>query len=502
MKNNNINNVVIVGGGTAGWMTALALASVFDREQISVTLIESDQIASVGVGEATIPEIAAYNDLVGIDENEFLSFTNGTFKLGIEFKNWGKEGDSYMHPFGTAGFKLSNIEFYHLWQRQFIAHADSDINDYSICHLAAKANKFGLPSSNPKSPLANLSYAYHFDATKYALFLRGYAEKRGVKRIEGKVINVELHSENGNISSISLENGTTITGDLFIDCSGFKALLIEGALQTGFDDWSHLLPCNNAVTIATKNTEDPIPYTQATAQTAGWQWRIPLQNRVGNGHVYCDKYISKEQAISTLLDNIKGETIGEVKHIQFTTGMRKRFWHKNCVAIGLSSGFMEPLESTSIHLIQASIFTLLNLFPADGIKKVEVDKYNQLLTDSLVSIRDFLILHYHANQRDDSDFWRDCRNMEIPDSLERKIKLYQSAGRIYREGSELFTVNGWLAVMHGQGLRAKNCHPIANNYPEDKLKQHLKVIKSTIEKTVSIMPSHMEYIKKHCAAKL
>jgi len=501
MKKSKIESVVIVGGGTAGWMTALALASVFDGEQISVTLVESDQIASVGVGEATIPEIAAYNDLVGIDENEFLSFTNGTFKLGIEFNDWGKKGDSYMHPFGTAGFQLDNIDFYHHWQRQYLNKGGADINDYSICYQAAKAKKFGKPSDNPNSPLANLSYAYHFDATKYAQFLRGYAEQRGVKRIEGKVTKVNLREQDGFINSITLEGNQQLVGDLFIDCSGFKALLIEGALKTGFDDWSHLLPCNNAVTIATKNTEEPIPYTQATAHSAGWQWRIPLQNRVGNGHVYCDKYMSKEQATTILLDNISGATMGEVKHIEFTTGMRKKFWHKNCVAIGLSCGFIEPLESTSIHLIQASIFTLLNLFPVDGIKRVEVDKYNQLLTDSFISIRDFIILHYHVNQRDDSDFWRNCRDMEIPESLKRKIKLYESAGRIYREGSELFTVNGWLAVMHGQGLRAKNCHPLANNYPEDKLEQHLSVIKNTIEQAVTLMPSHTDYIKKHGAAK-
>lgn len=514
MHNKPVTRVVIVGGGTAGWMTAIALSSLYSKEQVSVHLIESDDISTVGVGEATIPEIALFNDLVGIDENDFLRFTGGTFKLGIEFVNWGNIGEQYMHPFGASGIQLDSLQFYHHWQRLFLANKNTNINDYSICMHAAKAGKFKQPSTNPKSPLSGLSYAYHFDAIKYAKFLRGIAEQRGVKRTEGLVDKVNMRASDGYIESLvlngskqhdSLNKKALITGDLFIDCTGFRGLLIKEAMQIGFDDWSHLLPCDNAVTIATANTEEPIPYTRATAHAAGWQWRIPLQHRVGNGHVYSSKFMSEDEATAILLKNIKGIPLNAPRNIKFTTGMRQKFWHKNCVAIGLSCGFMEPLESTSIHLIQASIFKLMDLFPAGdisngGINEVEINKYNQLLTASFTSIRDFLILHYHATQRDDSPFWRYCKNMDIPTSLQEKIALYQSSGRIYRDSNELFTDDGWLSVMHGQGLRAGNNHPAANNRPLSVVKKQLQSIETVIKKTVERMPSHAEYIAQHCAA--
>ena len=499
MSNKKIR-VVIVGGGTAGWSTAAALSNVFRREHVPIHLIESDEIGTVGVGEATIPGIASFNKALGIDENEFLKFTKGTFKLGIEFVNWGKKGDSYIHPFGGYGTKLDNLQFYHHWQKHFVAGGKTDIYDYSICVQAAKLNRFSRPSENPKSPLYQINYAYHFDASLYAKLLSTYARRRGVIRTEGLVESVNLNSSDGYIQSIQLKSGQVIEADLFIDCTGFHGLMIEGALKTGYQDWSHLLPCDRAVVAPTISIEEPIPYTRATAQSAGWQWRIPLQHRVGNGHVYSSQYMSDDEAKNILLRNLQGDLLSEPRLIKFKTGMRKKFWNKNCVAIGLSSGFMEPLESTSIHLIQSSISQLIALFPAQGINQVEVDKYNQILTDEFVLIRDFLVLHYHATARDDSPFWNYVRQMKVSERLNQKLDLYRSCGRIYRDNSELFDEINWLAVLHGQGIRAESSHPAADVRPTEVVDRQLYAIKDLLGKAVNSMPTHQQYISKHCSA--
>ncbi len=492
--------VLIVGGGTAGWMTAAALSNTFNRKQVEITLVESDEISSIGVGEATIPEIAIYNDILGIDENEFLKFCGGTFKLGIEFNHWGKIGDSYMHPFGHYGTKLDVLQFYHYWQKNNHEYGEHDIEQYSICEQAAKRNKFAKPTNIPNSPLSQITYAFHFDASLYAQYLRKYSEDREVIRQEGFVESVNLEKTDGSIREIQLRSGAILTADLYIDCSGFNGLLIEQALNTGYDDWSHNLPCDRAVTVPTENTENPIPYTKATAHTAGWQWRIPLQHRVGNGHVYCSRYMSDDEATQILLDHIDGDTLSEPKKIRFKTGRRRKFWNKNCVAIGLSSGFMEPLESTSIHLIQSSISKLIALFPAHGFNQVEVDKYNQILSDEFEYIRDFLILHYHATERNDSPFWNYCRTMDIPPRLKEKMSLYRSSGRIFRDNFELFDETSWLAVMHGQGLKAKAHHPAADLRPHNVVDSQLQKIREVIQRAADSMPAHAEYIAKHCSA--
>ena len=493
-----ISKVVIVGGGTAGWMTAAALSNTLSS--IEIRLLESEQIGTVGVGEATIPEFAVFNDILGIDEDEMLRETGGTFKLGIEFVNWGKLGDKYFHPFGGYGRTLDALQFYHFWQRHYLAGGDSDISEYSICTQAARANKFMRPIDKPNSPLSQIDYAFHFDAGLYARYLRKYAEKRGVMRTEGMLEKVSLKQQTGDIAELTLQSGEVIAGDLFIDCTGSNALLIEGALKTGYEDWSHYLPCDRAVTVQTSNLVDPCPYTRSTAHSAGWQWRIPLQHRVGNGHVYSSRYMDDDTARQILLDNIEGEVLTEPRVIGFKTGKRKKFWNKNCVAIGLSSGFMEPLESTSIHLIQSSISKLISLFPATMPTQVEVAKYNQMLSDEFDYIRDFLILHYHVTEREDSPFWQSCKTMDIPERLAQKISLYESCGRLFRENFELFAEGSWLAVMHGQGLRARNSHPAAGKRPIDVVNKQLGMFRDVIHRSVAHMPTHHSFIAKHCGS--
>ena len=492
----SICKVVIVGGGTAGWMTAAALSNTLPH--LDIRLVESEQIGTVGVGEATIPEFAVFNDILGIDEDEMLRETGGTFKLGIEFVNWGKVGDCYFHPFGGYGQTLDALQFYHFWQRHYLAGGQSDISEYSICTQAAKASKFMRPIDKPNSPLSQIDYAFHFDAGLYAKYLRKYAEKRGVTRTEGMLDKVRLDPQSGLITDLALQSGETIGGDMFIDCTGSKALLIEGALNTGFEDWSHFLSCDSAVTVQTKNVSDPCPYTRSTAHEAGWQWRIPLQHRVGNGHVYASQYMEDETARQILLDNIEGELLNEPRVLRFKTGKRNKFWNKNCVAIGLSCGFMEPLESTSIHLIQSSISKLISLFPASRPTEVEVAKYNQMLSDEFDYIRDFLILHYHVTEREDSAFWQYCQSMTIPERLEQKISLYKSCGRLFRENFELFDEGSWLAVMHGQGLRARSSHPVAGKRPIEVVNKQLSMFRDVIQRSVQHMPSHRAFVAKHC----
>ena len=489
--NKKIINVVIAGGGTAGWMAAAALVKLIGKE-IKITLVESDDIGTIGVGEATIPPIRTFHKMLGIDEQEMMRATNATFKLGIGFENWGQKGDSYIHSFGVTGKECWAGEFHHFWLHSQRKGHQQPFGDYCYELQAALAGKFALNKQFP------INYAYHFDATLYAKFLRKFSEKLGVNRQQGKISQVIKNPGNGEISELVLLSGQRISGDLFIDCTGFKGLLIEQALHTGFDDWSHILPCDSAVAVQTTSVEAPRPYTRSIAHDSGWQWRIPLQNRVGNGLVFCSKYMSDDQAIQTLLDNIEGEMITEPRVIKFKTGRRRKGWNKNCVALGLASGFIEPLESTSIHLIMSGIIRLLRLFPFEGINQASVDEYNSKLDSELNAVRDFIVLHYKATQRVDSDFWNHCRTMEVPNSLSHKMELFEQSGRVFLDDGDIFRVDSWTQVMLGQNIMPKQYHMIANIMNDDELNRFLQGLSSSITKAVAQLPSHGEFIKQYC----
>jgi tryptophan 7-halogenase len=500
MSNEMLKEVVIVGGGTAGWMTAAALAKVL-RGKIRIRLIESDEIGIVGVGEATIPMIQLFNQAVGIDENEFMRRTQATFKLGIEFVDWWREGHSYMHGFGRFGQDLGTVTFDQYWQKLYQQGRAPDLERYSINRMASQHAKFMRAATNmTNSPLGEIVHAFHFDAGLYAKYLRTVAEAAGVLRTEGKIVDVRQRPEDGFIDAIVLANGESIGGDLFIDCSGFCGLLIEQALHTGYDDWTHWLPCDRAVAVPCESAGELLPYTRATARRAGWQWRIPLQHRTGNGHVYCSRYMSEDEATAILLANLDGRPIAEPRPLRFVTGKRRKLWNKNCVAVGLASGFMEPLESTSIHLIQSTIARLIGFFPDREFSEFDIDEFNRQCDFEFERIRDFLILHYKATERDDSPFWRDCSAMPIPQSLQRKMDLYRSRGRIVRESNELFAEMGWLQVMHGQGVRAQGYHPLVDLLSDDECLEHLQGIERVIGKCVDVMPRHAEFIAAECAA--
>jgi tryptophan 7-halogenase len=501
MESALIKKIVIVGGGTAGWMTAATFAKVL-KGKIEIELIESDEIGTVGVGEATIPMIQRFNAVLGIDENEFVRETMGSFKLGIEFVNWGKLGDRYIHGFGKIGQELWTVDFHQYWRKMAMQGRAKELGEYSITRMASKANKFMRPRTDVgSSPLADIAYAFHFDAGLYAKFLRRYAEKLGVKRTEGKIRNVTQRAHDGFIESVTLESGNTCGADLFIDCSGFRGLLIEETLKTGYENWSHYLPCDRALAVPCASVSPLTPYTRSTAHKAGWQWRIPLQHRTGNGHVYCSDFISDDEAAAVLLSNLDGTPLADPRPLKFVTGKRNKMWNKNCIAVGLSSGFMEPLESTSIHLIQATISQLIAFFPNKEFVQKDIDEFNAQATFQYESIRDFIILHYHANQRDDSPFWKRCREMPIPDSLKEKIELYKTSGRLFRFNNELFTEVGWLQVMHGQNINAERYHPLADLIDEKETDEYLESVREVIARCVELMPTHEQFIAEHCAAK-
>ncbi|MEL6568428.1 MAG: tryptophan halogenase family protein [Pseudomonadota bacterium] len=495
-----IRSVVIVGGGTAGWMSAAALSRYLPAGSCKITLIESEEIGTVGVGEATIPQIATFNKMLGIDEDAFVRATSGTFKLGIEFRDWGRLGERYFHPFGEYGFDLEGTEFHHFWLRQKAAGEPHGLDAYSLNASAAYSGRFMRPDGDPRSVLSKLGYAFHFDATLYAAFLRNYAEQKGVSRIEGRVTDVAQRSGDGHITSVTLSDGRSFTGDLFIDCTGFAGLLIEKTLQAGYDDWRQWLPMDRAVAIPSETVEAPKPYTIATAREAGWTWRIPLQLRTGNGHVYCSDFMDQETATKTLVSALDGAALAEPRHLRFVTGRRRSFWKANCVAIGLSAGFLEPLESTSIHMIQTGIAKLLALFPTQEINPVERDEYNRLLGTSFRHIRDFIILHYAATSRDDSAFWRRMSSMELPESLVHKMALMESSGRFFRYDDELFSVVSWLAVMEGQGHGPRAHNPIANGLSDTNIAASLENMRNLIAKTAGALPTHQQFIDRFCRA--
>ena len=489
----SVTRVVIAGGGTAGWMAAAAIARTMGR-MVEVTLVESEAIGTVGVGESTIPPLVTYNRLLGINEAEFMAATAATFKLGILFDGWHTADSRYFHSFGTTGRDHWAAGFQHYWLNGRTRGHDRPYDDYCTELVAALQGKFAhLPGDAT-------NYAYQLDSGRYATFLRKMAERDGTQRIEGRIAEVELDAETGDIAALRLDGDRRVTGDLFLDCTGFRALLIEGALHAGYDDWTHWLPCDAAIAVQTESVAPPAPYTRAMAHDAGWQWRIPLQHRVGNGIVYCSRYLDRDAALDRLLNNVEGAVRTEPNFLRFTTGARRKQWHRNCVAIGLSGGFMEPLESTSIHLIQRAVLRLLRLFPQGRVSLADIAEFNDQQLQDMEQIRDFLILHYKVTDRRDSPFWRQCAAMNIPATLQQKIDLFRQTGRVFRRNEELFGENSWVQVMLGQGIVPENHHPIAAKLSDHEIDRLLSMVRRQVADTVATMPLHGEYVARYCPA--
>lgn len=500
MTDTRIRDVVIVGGGTAGWMAAAALSKFLDNGYSRIRLIESDEIGTVGVGEATIPTIQTFNRMLGIDEDDFLRHTQGSFKLGIEFADWGRLGDRYFHPFGAFGQDMEGLSFHQFYLKLASIGACAELWQYSPGSVAAAAGRFARTAGDPASPFARPPYAFHFDAGLYARYLRRYAEAGEVERIEGRIVDVGLRAADGFVEAVTLDDGRRIEGELFIDCSGFRGLLIRDALGTGFDSWQHWLPCDRAVAVPTANVGEPAPYTSATARSAGWQWRIPLQHRTGNGYVYSSAHLSDDAAIAELRSGLAGELLADPRRLAFTAGRRRRFWNRNVVALGLAGGFLEPLESTSIHLIQTGIAKLLSLFPDRRFLAVEATEYDRLMTAAYDGVRDFIILHYHATERSDTPFWNAVRTMAVPDSLAAKLELFRAKGRFFRYDDELFSTASWIAVMLGQGVVPDGYDPVVDALDERSLAEALERMRQQIRRTVGEMPTHGAFLRQHCAA--
>ncbi len=488
------HKIVILGGGTSGWMSAAVLARFLNPKKYSIHLIESEQVGTVGVGEATLPPIRDINYLLGINEADFLAATHATFKLGIRFDQWGTRDSSYLHTFGVHGRQLDGIHFHHYWlQAKRVGLDIPEFADFSLASILAKRHQFRHPPP-PAVGQHTHSYAYHIDAVAYATFLRKCAEQNGVIRHEGIVKTVNIDKTNGDISSLELGDHSIHAANLFIDCSGFKALLIGDTLGVDYEDWSQWLPCNRAYAGPTSLMDSPPPYTVSTAQSAGWQWRIPLQNRMGNGLVFASDFISETAAETQFRANCEGELSSPMKKFQFTAGRRKSSWVKNCVSIGLSSGFLEPLESTSIHLAQAAIYKLIELLPEQGGDSIERDEFNRTMALEYERVRDFIILHYKLNRRDDSDFWRYCANMAIPESLTEKINLFENTGHVveYEQGS--FGEPSWLSVYLGQGLTPKQVHPLVSQLSHAELMSKLNGIVQELSSASIELSNHLMYL--------
>jgi tryptophan halogenase len=500
MTSTHVRTIVVAGGGTAGWMTAAALSKALGAGY-TIRLVESEQIGTIGVGEATIPHIREFNLALGIDEDAFLRATQGTFKLGVEFRNWGALGDRYIHGFGTVGQELDGLPFHHYWLRMAREGKASDLQAYSINTAAPPQEKFMRARLDmATSPLGHINHAFHFDAGLYARFLRSYSEQRGVQRIEGKVVRVLQREGDGFIEALQLESGEQVRGDLFIDCSGMRALLIGQTLGVGYEDYAHWLPNDRALAVACESSGQLAPVTRATAHSAGWQWRIPLQSRIGNGHVYSSKFMSDDEAAAILMANLEGKPLGEPRPISFRPGRRHKSWDRNCVAIGLAAGFFEPIESTTIHMIQTGIARLLSMFPRTGFEPADIAEYNAQTAAEYAANRDFIILHFKATTRTDSPFWNYCREMAIPDSLQHRLDLYRANGRIFRKNEELFGEISWLQVMHGQHVQARGYHPMADRRPSEEVGAFLADVERVVGKCVEAMPTHAAFIAAHCAA--
>ncbi|MGN6363148.1 tryptophan halogenase family protein [Asticcacaulis taihuensis] len=495
-RSENIEKICILGGGTAGWMTAAALSHKLKGLPIRIELVESDEIGTVGVGEATLPLIRNFNEALNIDEATFMRETEATFKLGIEFCNWGRSGDRYIHPFGDYGRPIDGLPFYQAWLRLRQLGDTSRLDEYAYSIIAAEHARFQRPSADHTAIDGGFGYAYQFDSSRYAQFLRRYAEARGVIRTEGKVAETQCDSESGFVRSLTLGNGKTAAADLFIDCSGFRGVLIEQALKTGYDDWSHWLPCNRAIAVPCESRGVFAPLTRATAREAGWQWRIPLQHRVGNGHVYCSSFISDDEATTQLLENLESPALAAPRQLFFTTGRRRKFWNRNVVAIGLSAGFLEPLESTSIHLIQEGITELLQLFPDKSFSTLDADEYNARMGLAFERVRDFLLLHYVANQREQGDLWLHFQNLKLPDSLDEKIKAWMTRGHIIAYQFGTFLPPSWLAVFLGQNLVPRGYDPRVRKIDDDQLRTEARRLRDAVQAAVERTPEHADFIRQ------
>jgi tryptophan halogenase len=492
---NRIKKIVVAGGGTAGWMAAALLAKTMGKV-LDITLVESEEIGTVGVGEATIPPLVTYLRLLKMKEQDFMAATQATFKLGISFENWKDVGEKYFHSFGTTGTDHWTAGFQHFWLKDRERGSNNDYGDYCLELVAALQGKFG------HLPKQGLNYAFHLDATLFARLLRKFSEALGVRRVEGKIKDVATDPESGFVTNLKMESGEVVEGDLFIDCTGFRGLLIEQTLKTGYEDWTHWLPCDSALALQTEAVIEPVPYTRAIAHSAGWQWRIPLQHRVGNGLVFSSQYMSEDKARDFLLKNIAGGHLGKPRLLKFTTGRRLKNWNRNVVALGLASGFVEPLESTSIHLIQQGMIRLMQLFPHEGIKQSDIDEYNKHSKTEIEYIRDFIILHYKLTNRQDTPFWRHCKNLEIPETLADRMRLFRETARVFRVREDLFKDNSWVQVMLGQGLMPEQFHQVTNVMSDDELTRFMQSIKSRVDNTVAKLPRHEAYVQQYCKASM
>ena len=494
-----LRTVTIVGGGTAGWMTAAMLSHLF--RSYTIRLIESEEIGIIGVGEATIPSIRTYNDMAGIDQVEMIRASQATFKLGIDFVDWRSGGDRYFHGFGRIGHDFMWLHPHQLWLGARQEGSAHHFDRYALNCVAGMQNKFCYPDPrNPASPIGGLDYAYQFDASLFARYLRGRAETNGVTRIEGKIVDVKLDGESGNVDHVVMEDGRTVDGDLFVDCSGMRALLIGQALGVGYEDWNHWLLNDRALAVPCERVEPLTPYTRVTARDHGWQWRIPLQHRTGNGHVYSSSHISDDEAASVLLANLDGKPLADPRPVRFRPGKRYRAWEKNVVAIGLSSGFLEPLESTSIHLIQTGILKLLGLFPHRGFAAADIAEYNRQHDFEFADVRDFIIAHYKVTEREHTPYWAYLKHMAVPDSLTERLELFASSGRFYkRAAAELFRVESWVQVLLGQGF-AMGQDPNAALVSADVRASFLTDIEEVTADVAAGMPDHAAFIDRHCKA--
>ncbi|MFS2316763.1 tryptophan halogenase family protein [Maricaulis sp. D1M11] len=499
MAHQPLRKIVVVGGGSAGWMAAAAIART-TQGNCAVELVESEAIGIVGVGEATIPPIRLFNEMLGISEAEFVRETQGSFKLGIQFVDWSRKGQSYFHPFGTHGRDFDRVALHHWWLKARSQGDETPFDEYAMGWHIARAGGFSPPAQDKRLVQSTFDYAYHFDTQLYGRFLRRYSEARGVVRTEGRVVEVEQQADSGHVAAVVLEDGRRVEGDFFIDCTGFFGLLIEGALKTGYEDWTHWLPCDRAVAVPCEAVGELMPYTRSTAREAGWQWRIPLQHRTGNGYVYSSRFIEDSQASDTLLSNLDGKPLADPRLLRFVTGRRKQFWNGNVVAIGLSAGFMEPLESTSLHLIQTGISRFLTLFPARDQYALAAAEYNRITAEEYERIRDFIILHYHATTRDDSELWRYVSTMSIPDTLAYKMAHFRENGRLVSEGPELFLNPSWLAVYLGQEIHPQSWEPLLDHRTDVDAPARLAGLRRVMGEALAPVPSHQAYIDRFCRA--
>jgi tryptophan 7-halogenase len=486
-----VTNVVIAGGGTAGWLAAAALSHQLGKV-IRISLVESEEIGTIGVGEATIPPIRAFHKLLRIEEQDFMRATAATFKLGISFEDWARRGDRYIHSFGKTGKPTWMCEFHNFWLRGRELGDASQIGEYCFELQAARAGRFAT------GPDTEINYAYHLDAAQYARFLRAFSEANGITRIEGKIREVRQHPETGFIEALVLESGQVVAGDLFIDCTGFRGLLIEQTLKTGYEDWSHWLPCDSAAAVQTELVGPAPPYTRAIAHGAGWRWCIPLQHRVGNGLVFSSRHLDADSAVQELTAAVDGALVTTPRILRFQTGRRRQAWNKNCVALGLASGFIEPLESTSIHLMMVGVTRLMHLFPFNGFDPATIDLYNAQCRAEVEKTRDFIILHYHATERDDSEFWRMCSTMSIPDTLAQRIRLFAENAFAYQDDSELFRVDSWVQVLLGQRIVPRHYHPFARVISDQELRTYLAAFRADVSKAVARLPLHQDFVERYC----